>query len=179
MTNRHTRRGVTLIELLVVVLIIGILSAVVLPQYQKTVWKTRYTQAKIMVHAIVHAQEIYYLANGQYTTSFADLDIDTPAYQTETTDKTSTNQTRTHRIFKWGGCHLWETDSVTCTVSVNGEGALGYAMPYAHAENNPLKSSCLVYSSVPTTSPLNNICKAETGLAEPTESGTDYVRYRP
>ena len=71
-------KGFTLIELLVVVLIVGVLAAVALPQYQVTVWKIRYAGLKSLTHDIARAEEIYYLGNGDYTTDFAKLDIQAP-----------------------------------------------------------------------------------------------------
>ena len=71
----NTRRGFTLIELLVVVLIIGILSAIALPQYQKAVFKSRVTHAIVYVKSVHDAQTVYYLANGHYANSAEDLDI--------------------------------------------------------------------------------------------------------
>ena len=69
------KKGFTLIELLVVVLIVGILSAVALPQYEKAVWNTRARLLQTMVKSLAEAQERFFLANGTYTTNIEDLDI--------------------------------------------------------------------------------------------------------
>ena len=70
------RKGFTLIELLVVVLIIGILTAVALPQYQIAVQKARLARLIPLVNALVKAEESFYLMNGYYTSDLSVLDID-------------------------------------------------------------------------------------------------------
>ena len=72
------RLGFTLIELLVVVLIIGILAAIALPQYQRAVEKSRAVQALTAMRSLIQAEESYFLANGEYTLNLSQLDISLP-----------------------------------------------------------------------------------------------------
>ena len=60
----NKRNGFTLIELLVVVLIIGILSAIALPQYKNAVEKAKATQALQDGAALQKAINIYISENG-------------------------------------------------------------------------------------------------------------------
>ena len=70
--------GFTLIELLVVVLIIGILSAIALPEYTKAVEKSRVSEAVTQLRNLLIAQKAYKLANAGYATDLTMLDIELP-----------------------------------------------------------------------------------------------------
>ena len=69
------RQGFTLIELLVVVLIMGILASVAMPQYFKSVEKSRAAEATSVLSGIASAQERAYMQKSAYVTALADLDL--------------------------------------------------------------------------------------------------------
>ncbi|MDZ4326797.1 MAG: type II secretion system major pseudopilin GspG [Pseudomonas sp.] len=64
--SRRGQRGFTLIEIMVVVVIIGVLGAIVVPQFMSRPDQAKVTAAKIDIQAIATALEMYRLDNFHY-----------------------------------------------------------------------------------------------------------------
>ena len=110
------RGGFTLIELLVVVLIIGILSAVALPQYTLAVEKTRAAEAMVHLKAIQQAADLCALANpaeGITYCDFSHIDLNIPGVVLEDDGVTG-----------WGKYYEYNCDEWGCFA------------PYVHRENS-------------------------------------------
>ncbi len=74
----NSKKAFTLIELLVVILIIGILTAIAIPQYQTAVQKSRYATLMPLAKSVKNAEEAVYMENGSYSDEIADLSIFVP-----------------------------------------------------------------------------------------------------
>ena len=78
MSSSH--QGFTLLELLIVVIILGILAALALPQYLKTVERSRGSEAIIHLGAIRTGELNYYAEHRGFTADIDDLAVDNPNF---------------------------------------------------------------------------------------------------
>ena len=72
--HRTSQHGFTLIEIMVVVVIIGILGAIVVPQFMSRPDQAKATAARIDIQAISTALEMYRLDNFHYPSTQQGLD---------------------------------------------------------------------------------------------------------
>jgi len=75
---KRNNKGFSLLELLVVVLIIGILAAIALAQYKRTVEQSYSAEALNIIKAVAQSAKLYAINRDHEFTSFDMLDIDIP-----------------------------------------------------------------------------------------------------
>ena len=150
LSNFMTTHGFTLIELLVVVLIIGILAAVALPQYQKAVYKSRTAEAITVLKAIALAQETYFLANGDYTNDINALDVNIPINLIATNYKTPKFDNEYSYV-------CWEKRTCMAVAKTPNLPTLEMILLHKSSYGNSGKKFCQI--STPETKTFNNTAK--------------------
>ena len=140
----NNTKAFTLIELLVVVLIIGILAAVALPQYQQAVEKSRAAEAMANISSFAKAVEVWKLANPGipdrtftgYGTGVGQLDIDIPADWIRAT----------HGMIAENAC----IDEKSCSKNFCYEINSGYVQAYrANSSTYQYEIHYLLYDNIP------------------------------
>lgn len=153
------KKGFTLIEMLIVVLIIGILAAIALPQYQLARDKAKFSTMMDLTNSIASAEQRYYLTNSVFTTDPKMLDIDF-----------GNASLGVYTIsYSWGYCYLHELNFGGCLLSTGGLTSTLYLFT-----NNWKDRKCYA-----TTSNNRSIrlCKAMTGKETPSSIGSQYTVY--
>lgn len=76
--SRTDQRGFTLIELMIVVVVVAILAAVAFPSFMGSIRKGRRSEAFTALAAVQQAQERWRGGHSSYTTTLADLSVNSP-----------------------------------------------------------------------------------------------------
>ena len=160
---KNSKQGFTLLELLVVVLIIGILAAIALPQYQMAVGKAKYATLKDNARVIKDAMDRYYMANGNFTTNLEALDVELKGNL----------QNDKHDIHLLDGAHCYIGGAnIFCSRKIFGDD-MEYGIVYLSYNNN--QKYCYAKTLIDKQ---NQLCQLETNRTEPLDIIGSYNRYK-
>ena len=154
--------GFTLIELLVVVLIIGILAAVAVPQYQVAVAKSRLGAIQTNVKAIAEASELYYMANGAYAPD--DITVLDISEMSGCVQKGTGNMQCGDYWYDYNAGGTWTSESrVDGCIYSNGARTICYLQYLAHSPRRADQRYCLADDNAALS---HKVCKALGGEFE-------------
>jgi type IV pilus assembly protein PilE len=150
-------KAFTLIELLVVVVIIGILAAIALPQYRKTISKSRMSEAFTNVSTILESLDMRYLMTSSYSDDLADLDITMPNMTSVTVPES------TAKYYKVGNYLYALTNYGSAVISYPSQGPIQFSIEKISAKSTNDYRNRVICAAFGTESVYDDLCKNNFG----------------
>ena len=167
--NDRRSSGFTLVELLVVIIIIGILTAIALPNFLNQTAKAKHTEAKGNNNLFNKTQNAYRLENSAFATSFDIL----------ATGSLNGGATANTSIYSYTIATNIATDSATIVATAKDSGLKGYtggAARYTNAANQTVITYVACEAIVPgVVAPAVPLTPG--GAAPTCDAGTKSITY--